>query len=156
MDFEHLIQINDPLNPLLTPVTRNQLWRGLVERAEDPVPFTEGLDACRHVNRDGQILERELCFGSTLIRDRVVFVVAEAIHFLVEESDSFAASSLEIRIEEPAAEQLYLRFTYQSAQQKTPEAGQEEVEEFVRQAYYKADLDTVSRIRKLAEQGLLG
>ncbi|MCE2971700.1 MAG: hypothetical protein LW847_16060, partial [Burkholderiales bacterium] len=28
MRFEHLIEINDPLMPLLTPLTRAQLWRG--------------------------------------------------------------------------------------------------------------------------------
>ena len=31
MRFEHLIQINDPLMPLLDTLTREQLWRGLVQ-----------------------------------------------------------------------------------------------------------------------------
>jgi hypothetical protein len=36
LNFEHLIQINDPLNPLLENMTRDQLWEGLVLRAEQP------------------------------------------------------------------------------------------------------------------------
>ena len=32
MRFEHLIQINDPLMPLLDTLSREQLWRGLVLR----------------------------------------------------------------------------------------------------------------------------
>jgi len=32
MKFEHLIEINDPLNPLADTMTREQLWRGLVLR----------------------------------------------------------------------------------------------------------------------------
>ena len=51
MKFEHLVQINDPLMPLLDPLTRSQVWRGLVRRAEDPVPFILGLDDCRILAR---------------------------------------------------------------------------------------------------------
>ena len=39
MRFEHLVEINDPLMPLLTELTREQLWRGLVLRADDPTRF---------------------------------------------------------------------------------------------------------------------
>jgi hypothetical protein len=42
MRFEHLVEINDPLMPLLTELTREQLWRGLVLRAEDPTQFIGG------------------------------------------------------------------------------------------------------------------
>ena len=30
MKFEHLIEINDPLNPLIDALTVEQLWAGLV------------------------------------------------------------------------------------------------------------------------------
>ena len=39
MKFEHLIEINDPLNPLIDPLSVDQLWRGLVLRAESPKLF---------------------------------------------------------------------------------------------------------------------
>ena len=45
MRFEHLVQINDPLMPLLEPLSREQLWRGLVRRAEEPTRFVLGLEA---------------------------------------------------------------------------------------------------------------
>ena len=32
MNFEHLIQINDPENPLIDPLHRDQLWLGLLYR----------------------------------------------------------------------------------------------------------------------------
>ena len=34
MKFEHLIEINDPLNPLIDTLSLEQVWRGLVLRAE--------------------------------------------------------------------------------------------------------------------------
>jgi len=33
MKFEHLIEINDPLNPLIDALTLEHRWRGLVLRA---------------------------------------------------------------------------------------------------------------------------
>jgi len=43
MRFEHLVQINDPLQPMRAEVAREQLWRGLVRRAERPAEFVLGL-----------------------------------------------------------------------------------------------------------------
>ena len=44
MNFEHLIQINDPLNPFVESMTREQVWQGIVLRAEQPQLFVIGLD----------------------------------------------------------------------------------------------------------------
>ena len=46
MKFEHLIEINDPRNPMIPLLTRDQLWQGLMFRAEDAVPFLPGLEDC--------------------------------------------------------------------------------------------------------------
>ena len=68
MNFEHLIQINDPLNPFVDSMTRDQLWEGLVLRAEQPQLFVMGLDSCTILSRDGNVLEREV--GSIESRPR--------------------------------------------------------------------------------------
>ena len=52
MKFEHLIEINDPLNPLIDSLTREQLWRGLVLHAESPKLFVPHLDECDIVERE--------------------------------------------------------------------------------------------------------
>jgi Domain of unknown function (DUF1857) len=52
MKFEHLIEINDPLNPLIDTITREQLWRGLVIRAESPKLFVPHLDECEIGERE--------------------------------------------------------------------------------------------------------
>ena len=46
MNFEHLIAINDPGNPLIPPLSREQLWEGLLHRIENPLPFLPGLESC--------------------------------------------------------------------------------------------------------------
>ena len=73
MRFEHLIEINDPLNPLLDPLSRAQLWRGLVRRAEHPCEFVLGLDGAQiHARIEDGIeteLARTLDFGGVLINE---------------------------------------------------------------------------------------
>jgi hypothetical protein len=161
MRFEHLVQVNDPLQPLLTAVSPAQLWGGLVRRAERPAEFVLGLDGAtidERIDEPGLFqLTRTLDFGSFRVRDRVRLTVVD--HHSVTEVEAaagYAASRLTIRIEEPAAGGLFLRFTYESAE----EPGGGELDELTRQlreqAYRSADIDTVWRIRELVERGELG
>jgi len=70
MRFEHLVKINDPLNPLIEPLTREQVWEGLLLRAEQPQVFMSHLEAARIVARGNACLASELDFGSFKVRDR--------------------------------------------------------------------------------------
>ena len=67
MKFEHLIEINDPLNPLIDPMTREQLWRGLVLHAEQPKLFMPHLDECTIVERSPGELNRKRRFGKLIV-----------------------------------------------------------------------------------------
>ncbi|NCW78771.1 MAG: DUF1857 family protein, partial [Oxalobacteraceae bacterium] len=73
MKFTHLIEINSPDNPLIVPLSREQLWRGLVLRAERPTLFVMGLDACEITQRSEHMLSRTLQFGQLTVRDEVRF-----------------------------------------------------------------------------------
>jgi hypothetical protein len=151
--FEHLVQINDPEDPRVRPMRRAELWRGLLLRAEDPRRFVYGLDAATVTYRGADFIERELDFGGRLIHDRVTFVRLEATHYAAAPGPASPAGSLSIRIEEPTPGQLFLRFSY--ATQALGASGDEEYAEIVQQAYFQADLDTVSRLRELLEQSRL-
>ena len=64
MKFTHLVEINMPDNPLVMIITREQLWRGLVLRAEQPTLFVMGLDACEITSRTDDALSRTLRFDA--------------------------------------------------------------------------------------------
>ena len=153
MKFEHLVEINDPLNPRMFVLSRLQLWRGLVRRVEDPLRFIYGLDECTLGERGVDFVDRALRFGGRRIRDRVKFRPGEATDYEVPAGSDYPASRLQIRIEEPAPGRLYLRFLYEVADEAAPP--DETTAELRKQAYFAADLDTVNRIRQLAEQGQL-
>jgi hypothetical protein len=163
MHFEHLVQINDPLMPLLDPLSRSQLWRGLVRRAEEPTRFVLGLEGSTIESRvqHEQTLElkRTLDFGSFRVSDRVVLTPMSGTVTHVAASDRFPASRLTIRIEEPQPEMFYLRFIYEfddgaAANDESELDGQTTA--LRKAAYRSSDLDTVKCIRDLAEAGELG
>jgi Acetylaranotin biosynthesis cluster protein L len=160
MDFEHLVQINDPLLPLLEDLTREQLWRGLVLRAEDPVSFVFGLEDAALLDRtehEGVThLTRRLDFGTFTVIDTVRLYPMLRTETDVPATDRWPASRLVIRIEAPQPELLYLRFRYESGHDTSDAALEQATSALHRQAYELADLDTVGRIRQLRDAGRLG
>jgi hypothetical protein len=153
LKFEHLVEVNDLANPLISNLSRAELWFGLYCRAEDPRPFLPGLESCAIVARGAAELVRELDFGAAVIRDRVTYCEQEWIRFESEATAEHAGGSLTISIEEPEEGALFLRFDYATTLPEgatSPEGG---YAEFVKSAYHQSDLDTVRVIRMIAESG---
>ncbi|RTL50421.1 MAG: DUF1857 family protein [Rhodocyclaceae bacterium] len=151
MRFEHLIEINDPKLPFLIPLTRAQLWAGLMLRVEDSRPFLPGLDECRIVRRSEGMVERALRWGEVEVWDRVTFEAETWVRFDTPPSAHHGGGLLTITIEEPEPERLFLRFLYETmfaSGHETEDAG---YADYLRQAYEAAGIDTVQRIRELAE-----
>jgi len=156
MKFSHLIQINDPLNPLVDPLSREQLWRGLMLRAENPLLFVMALDGFEIVERGDNALVRRLHFGRLTLRDRVSFSPMRQVRYEIEAAGDSPAASLVMTIEEPEAEQLFVRFDYETLRGEAAAPIDEFYTSFAKQAYIEADIDTVSTIRRLAlEPGAL-
>jgi hypothetical protein len=153
MKFHHLIEINDPFNPLIDPLTREQLWRGLVLRAESPTLFMPHLDRCNITARTESSLSRELQYGDIVVRDHVTFNPREEVVYEVPAQGDIPASSLSMRIEEPEPEIFYVRFEYSDPTPDTAGSMDAYYNEFRRSAYYEADIDTIRIIRQLAEEG---
>lgn len=153
MRFEHLVQINDPLNPLIEPLTRTQVWAGLILRAERPQTFMAHLEGARIVARGEAYLVRELDFGSFKVRDRVRLEPMQRMIIETESAADRGVGTLVMTIEEPGSEQLQLRFEYDL--QRTPSDGPEQeaiYDRFVKAAYLEADIDCVRIIRQRAAE----
>lgn len=154
MKFEHLIEINDPRNPMIAPMTRAQLWRGLVLRAEAPTLFVAYLDACEILSRSSEGMRRALRFGNLLVRDRVHFVHEHQVQYEVPEQNEIVAATLTMTIEEPEPGYLFVRFTYED---NSPEGGSDDVyNDYRRAAWRESDIDTIRTMRQLAAEGRFG
>ncbi len=150
MKFEHLVEINDPKDLRIEPLTRLQLWRGLILRAEEPTLFIPHLDACT-IERSAHTISRCLDFGNLLVNDHVNYTTQSNVRFSIPEQGEILASTLDMTIEEPEPDRLFVRFTYQDA---TPEEGPDAFyNDFRRSAYREADIDTIRIIRQMAAEG---
>ncbi|PKO71588.1 MAG: DUF1857 domain-containing protein [Betaproteobacteria bacterium HGW-Betaproteobacteria-14] len=150
MQFEHLIAINDPGNPLIMPLSRQQVWAGLLHRVENPLPFLPGLEACAILERHADHLVRELDFGAARIRDRVTQAEAHWVRFDIEPGEQYAGGSLTITIEEPEAGHLFLRFAYVTGFAAAAGSEERAYVEYIKSAYQQSDIDCVRIIRTLA------
>ncbi|MGE0386380.1 MAG: AtaL-like protein [Gammaproteobacteria bacterium] len=157
--FEHLLQINDPLIPLLDELSRAQLWRGLVLRSETPEQFTLGLEGCtieaREIAGGITTLARTLDFGNFKVRDRVRLEPMDAVTIDVPAGATWPPMQLRIRIEEPQPRLLFLRFVYEWDEPASADPLDATVRSLREQAYTQSDIDTVLKIRMLAERGAL-
>lgn len=156
MKFEHLIEINDPLNPLLDALTIEQLWSGLVLRAESPKLFVPQLDEAIIDERTDNSFRRRLRYGQLVIEDRVRLEPLQRVVYDVPAQNEITASTLTMSIEQPTPETLYVRFHYDDGHDAETDAANAMYDEFKRSAYKEADIDTVGMIRELATQGRLG
>ncbi len=155
MKFQHLVVVNDPFEPLLDVLTREQLWCGLVLRAGEPMRFIPWLDACTIVARSPDGMSRELQFGKLIVRDRVSWFAPTHIRYDTQPAADMPAASLTMRIEEPQPGMLLVRFEYDDGKADTLEPADEKYNDYLREAYRQTDIDTISLIRQLAEQNQL-
>ena len=150
MKFEHLIEINNPTDPRINSLTRKQLWDGLSLRAKTPRLFFEHLDACDILERTHNFMTRRLRYGSLIIHDKVHFVPHYKIRFDIPAQNEITESSLEITIEEPYENHLFVRFVYQDM---TPDDSHQAMfNDYKRLAYYEMDIDMIRIIRRLVMQ----
>jgi hypothetical protein len=155
MKFEHLIQINDPLNPLIETLTRAQLWRGLVLRAESPRLFVPHLDECTIDERADGSFRRRLRYGELVIEDRVTLTPLQQVRYDIPAQNEIAPSSLVVTIEAPDAHALYVRFQYDDGTGEHSDPANRMYDDFKRSAYVEADIDTIGMVRGLAASGRL-
>lgn len=148
LHHEHLVRINDPTNFAGEWLTREQLWAGLRHTVEAPQVLDESIDAAFVREVVPGMLAREIRRGSISMRDEVRLVPNESLQICADASGAFAGSTLTIRIEEPAPEMLFVRFTYEIC--GLSEVRDEEEDAARCSAYKHSDIDRVRAARQFA------
>jgi len=154
--FEHLVEVNDPTNPLIEPLTLNQIWQGLVLRVREQTEFVESLDECLITAEGDGWVERELRFGKARIHDRVTLEPETRVTYTTAATGEHAGGSLTMTIETNDTGAAFVRFVYDTTLPNADESGDTRYAEIVKSAYLESDIDTVRRIREIAASGRLG
>lgn len=151
LEFEHIVQVNDLNNNQLTPITRTQLWHGLVLRARSPDKFIQGMQCCTRELGDQEFV-RIIEAGGSSFCEKVVLYPQDRIHTsTLEKLDQIQAEST-TRIEEPETGYLFVRFSYRRELELNTDAV--DVAEHLKAAYVQVDRDAIAMIRMLAESKL--
>ena len=152
LEFEHLVQVNDLSNPHITPITRAQLWQGLVLRARNPDRFNPGL-SCQSDDMLGNQFTRTIRAGDSTFCEKVTLHQEDKIHTATLPDLNQLKSESTATIEEPEAGYLFVRFRY--LRELIVDTDSVDVGEYLKAAYVQMDRDAVAMIRMLAVSGVL-
>ncbi|MDC7700434.1 AtaL-like protein [Vogesella indigofera] len=157
MQFEHLIRISPADSSQAPALTRQQLWLGLVLRAELPMQFDENITSARIVAREGSVWQREIAFGTLIVQERIELELEQEVRYHAQATELHPGGSRIMRIEEPEPGVLFVRFIYDMSA-LTANASEAELARllpYVKSAYQQADMDTAERIIELIVSGQL-
>lgn len=146
---EHIIRI-----PAL--ISREQLWAGIEHAMRYPELYVEHMVSSQVLEdktQDGiQCLTREINFGQFRLKDTVALVEGKEAQTSVSVGGNWPASAFLIRIEEPEAGSLFVRFVYE--EQSSGENDSPMVMSLRRQAYEAKDRVLIERILKDAQEAV--
>ncbi len=153
MEFEHIITVNDANEPLVTPMSRYQLWRGLMKRITDPMRFNEAMDEATVDDITTTHWTRKLRFGSLVVHDRVTADPMDAIVSEVEWPPTVAGSRMTMRIEEPAVGTMIVRFVYRNTHADAGASLEPAQRKALEAAYLHLDIDAIALVRRMVASG---
>ena len=135
----HTLPVNPAGEP---PLTRDQVWRGLVLKAEDATRFVPAITACTVVERFAGGLVREATHAGHTVRERVAFDPPREVVF----DDLGPAGGRVLNTLADGPDGLTLTFTFEVPPERVDE---------VAGSYREAVASTLRAIRELAGRGEL-
>jgi hypothetical protein len=148
LHHEHIVRINDPANRAGAWLTREQLWAGLQHTVLAPELLDESIDSASIEEIGPRRLRREIRRGRCATNDEVELVPNEMLHIRADAAGAFAGSTLTIRIEEPAPQMLFVRFTYDVCGLEEVRDEQEDTARCC--AYHSSDIERIRQVRRFA------
>jgi hypothetical protein len=147
------IKVNeDPREPRLD---RSLVWRGLVMKAENPLPFVPVISSCKVIERRADGLVREIVDKGDTIRETVTFHPERLVKF--ERTSGRVLGTILNEIIEDSDGELALKFTFTLTIENVA-AGSAAEKEFAAQmedGYLMAVRATLKAMRKLATEKVL-
>jgi Domain of unknown function (DUF1857) len=147
------IKVNE--DPREARLDRSLVWRGLVMKAENPLPFVPVISSCKVIERHASGLIREIVDKGDAIREVVTFYPERTVKF--ERTSGRVLGTILNEITEDTDGDLALKFTF-SLTIENVAAGSAEEQDFAAQmedGYLMAVRATLTAMRKLAGEKVL-
>jgi Domain of unknown function (DUF1857) len=142
-------------DPKEQPLTRSLVWRGLMMKAENPLPFVPVISSCKVLERRTDGLTREIVDKGDTIVEVVTFEPEHVVKF--ERTSGRVLGTILNEIIEDEHGDLALKFTF-TLTVEGMEADSAEEQEFagqMEQGYLMAVAATLKAMRKLAKNNAL-
>lgn len=145
----HAIPVNAESHPHLT---RDQVWHGLVLKANDALPFVQAMTECRVTARHGEdVFDRDVVYRGQAFSERVTLLPQRRVVFTRTAGPVLGTIANEI---EGEGEGLHLRFTFALVPVDLDPGSREEREyaEQMTDAYLGAVTSTLAAVRRMATE----
>lgn len=106
IDISRTIPLDDGIDP---PLTVDDVWAGLVEKAENPLPYVAAISACTVVDRFDGGLVREIEHVGP-VREVVTFYPKKLVHFVRTHGAARGTIDNEICVDEAGNDVLKFSF----------------------------------------------
>jgi hypothetical protein len=140
------VAANAPGHPKLS---RSEIWKGLVMKADNALPFVPDMAKCDVIERTANGLVRDIVFRGEDARERITFYPEEKVVFLrlSGNADGFIVNEIL-----GDSDDLRLRFSFalQLVDAPSDSAKEREFREVMERDYLKAVDATLAAIRKMA------
>jgi Domain of unknown function (DUF1857) len=146
------IQVNgDPNEP---PLTRRLVWRGLMMKAENPLPFVPVITSCKIVERGDGYLVRDIIDRGDPITERVTFFPEHRVQF-ERLTGRVLGTILNEIVEDEGALALRFTFTLAVAGVAADSAEERQFAAEMEHGYLMAVATTLNAVRKLTKNNAL-
>jgi hypothetical protein len=134
-------------------ITRDQLWQGLVMKAENAVEFVSAMESCEIVERFEDGFLREIKLRGDRMFERITFTPKVQVHFERVKQAKFPGWITNLISDSDAG--LMLTFTFAIGFPGAAAGSEDERRQgdAVRASYVSAVRSTLARTRELAEAG---
>ena len=143
------VQVNHDLADGQTRLTRDQLWRGLVMKAENALPFVPGMVKCEVIECTADGLVRDIVFRGEDAREKVSFQPGRKVVFLRLSGNADGLIVNEILGEGDADLRLRFSFALQLVDAASDSAQEQAFRQVMERDYLKAVQATLEAIRKM-------
>jgi hypothetical protein len=152
IELSHSVLVNDRGDPQAPLLTRDDVWDGLVMKAENALPFVPKMDKCDVVEQRENFILRDIRFAGDDLREAVTLTPKTRVEFRRVQGRVPGVITNEIL--ENSEGELELKFSF-ALEIEGAEPGSREERDYeanMRDAYMGAVVATLSAIRRMAMQ----
>lgn len=152
IELSHSVLVNDRGDPEAPVLTRDDVWAGLMMKAENALPFVPKMEKCDVLEQRENFILRDIRFAGDDLREAVTLTPKTSVEFRRVQGRVLGVITNEIL--ESSDGELELKFSFALEIEGAEPGSREECdyEANMRDAYLGAVVATLGAIRRMAMQ----